>query len=115
MKVVIQGSKSFEDYNVFMRSMAVALSSMMNDSDIEIYSVGPNKINNFVSGFVNLSEDGMRARGKSIKKYFVPHAWVENNIEDVDYFIYLSKPGERPSRLVGQAEEADCEVGIFRY
>lgn len=115
MKVVVQGSKTFDDYNVFMRSMAVALSSMNNDSNIEVYTVGPSKVNNFVTGFVNLSEDGMKARGMSIRKYSVPHSWVESHVEEVDYFIYLSNPGEQPSRLVRLAEAVDCEVGVFRY
>ena len=115
MKVVVQGSKTFDDYNVFMRSMAVALSSMNNDSNIEVYTVGPSKVNNFVTGFVNLSEDGMKARGMSIRKYSVPHSWVESHVGEVDYFIYLSNPGEQPSRLVRLAESQNLEVGIFRY
>lgn len=115
MIVVIQGSKEFEDYNVFMRSMAVALSSMGDDKDIELVSAGPSLINKYVAGFANLSEDGMKNRGMKIKYYSVAHQWIETNIERVDYFIYLSKPNERPSRLVRIAEAVDCEVGLFRY
>lgn len=115
MIVVIQGSKEFDDYNVFMRSMAVALSSMGDDKNIELVSAGPSKINGFVAGFANLSEDGMKARGMKIKHYSVAHQWVETNIEKVDYFVYLSRPNERPSRLVRIAESKNLEVGIFRY
>ena len=115
MKVAVQGTKQFDDYNVFMRSMAVALSSMGDDKNIEIYSVGPRKVNNFLAGFVNLSEDGMKNRGMRIKPYMVAHSWLEQNIEDIDYFVYLSKPNERYSSLVRLAEEKDLEVGVFRY
>lgn len=116
MKVVVQGTKEFDDYNVFLRSMAVALSSLKGDeNNIEFYSVGPNKINNFLAGFVNLSEDGMRNRGMKIAFYRVPHRWVESNIDSIDYFVYLSKPKEGYSSLVYQAEEHDVEVGVFRY
>ncbi len=116
MKVLVQGSRGFDEYPVFMRSMAVALSSLKNeDKNLEIYTVGPRKVNNFVTGFVNLSEDGMRARGMSIKRYMVPHGWVEDNINSLDYFVYLSTPGERDSRLAAMADKAGVEVGIFQY
>ena len=39
------------------------------DKEINIYSVGPSQINSFVSEFSNLSERGLKARGKKIK-YF---------------------------------------------
>ncbi len=115
MIVAIQGSKDFDDYAVFMRSMAVALSSMGDSKSIELVALGPKTINNFVAGFANLSEDGMKARGMTIKHYAVAHQWIETNIEKVDYFVYLSKPDEHPSRLVRIAESVDCEVGLFRY
>lgn len=103
MKVAIQGSKSFDDYQVFLRAMAVALSSLKSDENsIEFYSVGPNRINNFLAGFVNLSEDGMKNRGMSIKYYKVSHGWLEERLDQMDYFVYLSKPKERYSPLVYQ-------------
>ena len=40
MKVLLQGSKDFDDYQVLMRAMGVALSSMPPmDKSFEIYSV----------------------------------------------------------------------------
>lgn len=115
MKVAVQGSKTFEDYNVFMRSMAVAMSSLSTGDTLTVYSVGPHKINSFLAGFVNLSEDGMKARGMSIKYYKVSHQWLEDNLDTMDYFVYLSSPKESPSRLTYIAEDKDVEVGIFRY
>lgn len=116
MKVAVQGSKAFDDYQVFLRAMAVALSSLKSEeNDIEFYSVGPNRINNFLAGFVNLAEDGMKNRGMKIKYYKVSHAWLEERLDQIDYFVYLSKPKERYSTLVHQAEKKDIEVGVFRY
>lgn len=115
MKVAVQGSKEFKDYQIFMRSMAVAMSSLNKGDTLSIYSVGPHKINSFIAGFVNLSEDGMKARGMNIKYYKVSHSWMEERLDQMDYFVYLSKPKESPSRLVRNAESRDVEVGIFRY
>ena len=81
MIVVVQGTNEFNDYSVFIRAMGVALSGMKDeDQEFAIYSVGPVKINAMVSEFSNLSERGMKARGKKIKYYKVPGQWVEETI-----------------------------------
>ena len=89
----------------------------MSDDDKEfvIYSAGPARINSFVSEFSNLSERGMKARGKKIKFYKVANAWLEDNINHVNYFAFLSKPKQPNSKLVDFAEQNNVEVGIFRY
>jgi len=116
MNIVVQGSKEFDDYQVFLRAMGVALSGMQeNDKELHIYSVGPAKINAMLSEFCNLSERGMKARGMKIKHYKVPSSWVIENIEYINYFGFLSKPKEPVSNLVGIAESKQIEVGIFRY
>jgi hypothetical protein len=67
MIVAVQGTAEFNDYNVFLRAMSVALSGMkQDDKEFIIYSVGPARVNNFVSEFSNLSERGMKARGKKL-------------------------------------------------
>jgi len=116
MIVGVQGTSSFNDYNVFLRAMSVALSSMkQDDSEFIIYSVGPAKINNFVSEFCNLSERGMKARGKKIKFYNTAPSWLNTNIEQLNYFAFLSKPSDPKSKLVHAAESKNIEVGIFKY
>lgn len=116
MIVAVQGTSEFNDYNVFLRAMSVALSGMKeDDTDFIIYSVGPAKINNFVSEFSNLSERGMKARGKKIKFYNAAPSWLDTNMNQVNYFAFLSKPNEAKSRLVSSAESKNIEVGIFRY
>jgi hypothetical protein len=116
MIVAVQGTSEFNDYNVFLRAMSVALSGMKeDDNEFIIYSVGPAKINNFVSEFSNLSERGMKARGKKIKFYNAAPSWLDTNMNQVNYFAFLSKPNESKSRLVSIAESKNIEVGIFRY
>ena len=116
MIVAVQGTKEFEDYQVFLRAMSVALSGMKSeDKEFVIYSAGPSQINSYVSEFVNLSERGMKARGRKIKFYKVPPSWIEENMEHVNYFAYLSKPKQPTSKLVASAELKNVEVGIFRY
>jgi hypothetical protein len=116
MIVAVQGTKDFNDYQVFLRAMAVAMSTMSTeDNELLIYSVGPTKINSMVSEFTNLSERGMKARGKKIKFFKVPVSYVEENMDYVNYLIFLSKPKELASKLVEKAELKNIEVGIYRY
>lgn len=116
MIVAVQGSNNFKDYNVFLRSMAVAMSNLQEeDKYFYIYTAGPANINSMVMEFVNLSERGMKSRGKKIKFFKVPPSWISENMSNVGYFAYLSTANEHNSKLVGEAELNDIEVGIFRY
>ena len=116
MIVAVQGTTEFDDYTVFIRAMGVAMSMMhKDDKEFIIYSAGPARINAFVSEFSNLSERGMKARGKKIKFYKVPSSWIDENMEYVNYFAFLCKPKQSTTRLVANAELKGIEVGIFRY
>lgn len=116
MIVGVQGTNSFKDYQVFLRAMGVAMSSMgADDPYFYIYSAGPANINSMATEFVNLSEKGMKLRGKKIKFYKVPPSWLSENMNSVNYFAYLSTPSDSVSKLVNQAEQSQVEVGIFRY
>ena len=116
MNVVVQGTNDFDDYNIFIRAMGVAMSGMQDgDDELHVYSVGPARINSMTSEFCNLSERGMRARGKKIKYYKVPVQWVYDNMEYINYVAFMSKPKQAVSKLVAEAELRNIEVGIFRY
>jgi len=116
MNVVVQGTKQFDEYNIFLRAMGVALSNMQeNDLEFNVYSVGPVKINSMVSEFCNLSERGMKSRGKKIRYYKVPFDWVEENMQHMDYFVFVCKPKEQLSKLFANAELQNKEIGVFRY
>lgn len=116
MIVGIQGTNSFKDYNVFLRSIGVALSNLeANDKYFYIYSAGPATVNSMIMEFVNLSERSMKARGKKIKFYKVAPDWISENMSDVNYFIFLSKEKESLSKLVSEAQLNKIDVGIFNY
>lgn len=116
MIVGIQGTSSFSDYNVFLRSMGVAMSMLSkDDKEFVIYSAGPGNVNKMVMEFTNLSERGMKSRGKKIKMFRVAPSWINENIESFNYFIYLATPKEQNSTLVAQAQLNNIEVGIFKY
>ena len=116
MIVGVQGTSSFDDYQVFLRAMAVTMSSLKEeDPDFYIYSAGPANINAMVSEFTNLSERGLKARGKKIKYKAVPPSWITENILDINYFAFLSKEREQVSRLIEDAKNNNVEHGIFRY
>jgi hypothetical protein len=116
MIVGIQGTNSFDDYQVFLRAMAVTMSSLREDDPyFYIYSAGPANINSMAMEFVNLSERGLKSRGKQIKYKAVPPSWITENISDINYFAFLSKEREQVSRLVDEAKDKNVEYGIFRY
>jgi len=114
--IAVQGTVNFNDYNIFMRSMAVGMSMLKDeDKEIMVYSLGPKNINNYVTEFCNITERSLKSRGIKIRYNKVPLTWAEENINSFDYFIFLSKPGEYTSKLVAEAELRGLEVGIFRY
>jgi DNA primase large subunit len=116
MLVGVQGSQSFNEYAIFLRAMAVAMSSMEEgDTEFFIYSAGPSKINSFVAEFSNITERSLKSKGIKIRFFRVPPSWISDNIHDINYFVYLSKPKEPTSKLAALAERKGIEVGVFRY
>lgn len=116
MIIVVEGTKSFDDYEIFMRAMTVALSNPNIDNDIQVWSAGPHKINSFTAAFCNSSENFLRQKGFKISFHKVTAPWIVENIGYVNYFAFFSKPNDNTSRLTRLAEETEgCEVGIFRY
>jgi hypothetical protein len=114
--IAVQGTSNFNDYQIFMRSMAVGMSMLSeDDKEILVYSVGPKQVNNYVTEFCNITERSLKARGIKIRYQKVPLSWAEQHVATIDYFIFLSKPGEYNSKLVAQAELAGVEVGLFKF
>lgn len=116
MIVGVQGTSSFSDYKVFLRAMGVAMSSLSEeDLYFYIYSAGPGNVNDMVSEFVNLSERGMKSRGKKIKMYKVAPSWISENIKDINYFAFMSKENEQVTKLIEEVKTNNVDYGIFRY
>lgn len=116
MIVAVQGTKSFDDYAVFLRAMGTALSLKKDDDkEITIFSSGPVNVNSMAMEFTNVSERSFKARGIKIKLVKIPPSWIKDNIHSLDYFAFFSKPKEPVSALVDLADSKDIEVGVYRY
>ena len=116
MIVGVQGTSSFDNYQVFLRSMAVALSELLEeDKNFHIYSAGPNNINMMAMEFSNLSEKGMKSRGKSIKFIKVTPQWLEENISEVNHFAFLSNPKEPVSKIVHISKLNNINTNVYNF
>jgi len=116
MIIAVEGTKQFENYDEFMRGMGVALSSPNVDSDIQVWSLGPHKINSFTAAFCNSSENFLKQKGFKIKFYKVNAIWTAEHLNDINYYLFFSQPKEPESRMCKAAQQVDgCEVAIFRY
>lgn len=116
MIIAVQGSKNFTDYQIFLRAMGTALSTISpEDKEIFIYSAGPANVNSMCMEFSNVVERSMKARGIRIKMQKAPIKWLKDHIDRVDYFVYLSKPRENLSELATLADKKDIEMGVYRY
>jgi hypothetical protein len=116
MIVGVQGTKSFSDYNIFLRAMGTALRSIEDgDTEFFVYSAGPAQINSMAMEFSNISERTLKAQGIKIRMVKVSPKWLKENIHILGYMVYLSKPKEPITDVVAAAEAKDIEVGIYRY
>jgi hypothetical protein len=116
MIIAVQGSKTFQDYSIFMRAMRTALYEMdKEDKEIYIYSAGPVKTNNMALEFSNVSERGLKARGIKIQARKISSSWLEENMNSMDYFAFFSRPGEPISYLVDLADQLGVEAGVYTF
>jgi hypothetical protein len=116
MIIVVEGTKQFNNYETFMRAMVVALSNVKNGNEIQVWSLGPHRVNSFTASFCNSSENFLKQKGYTISFSKVYAGWVDENLQFVDYYAFLSDPNESLSRLAQKAKDLEgCELGIFRY
>lgn len=116
MIVGVQGSKSFDDYSIFLRAVGVALRSLPEgDTEFLIYSAGPRQINGYCLEFANISERSLKAQGIKIKVIKIPPSWIENNLATLDHLLYFSKPKESLPKVVSAADAKDIPVGVYRF
>lgn len=115
MNIIVQGTKNFKDYPVFVRAMGVAMSDLGEDDEFNIYSVGPVIINNYTAEFCNITEPSLRARGKRIRFHRVPATYVEENLDNFQWFGFFCVPGDKLSHLYYTAQATDMETATFRY
>jgi hypothetical protein len=115
MIITVEGTKTFSDYEIFMKAMSVALSNI-KDNEINVWSLGPHKINSFTASFCNSSESFLKNKGFKVNFYKISHTWLAENLSSVNYYAFFSLPKEAESRMCKAAQLIEgCEVGIFRY
>ena len=116
MIVGVQGTPSFKNYNIFLRAMAVALSELKEDEkEFYLYTAGPGNISAMASEFVNLSERGMKGRGKKIQMYKTTDSWVSTCLSQMNYFAFFSNTKQPISVLAKKAKDQGVELGTFQY
>jgi hypothetical protein len=118
MMVVVQATNEFKDYTVFLRAMGVVLSGMsQDDNELAIYAVGSkdSKVAEFAMEFCNVSEKGMKLRGKKISMYKTTDAWINEYLTQMNYFAFFSNTKQSTSVLAKKAKEQGVELGIFQY
>jgi len=116
MIVGVQGTSSFNNYNIFLRAMAVALSELTDEEkEFYLYSAGPGNISEMAMEFVNLSERGMKSRGKSIKLFRVTPEWIEENINSFNHFAFVSNPKEKVSNIVNLSRSKNINTNVYNF
>lgn len=117
MKIAVNGTKGFSNYDAFLRAMRVVLSEMNknHDNDLVIYSAGPANVNAFTREFFNITERSMKSRGIRVRINNRPFSDIQNSIGEMDYLAFFCRDNESKNILVDQAEALDVEVGIYRF
>lgn len=114
MIIVVEGTKSFNNYDTFVRAMGVALSSIKNDNSVEIWSIGPHNVNNYTAAFCNITENYLRQKGIKISFHRMHHSVAENNMHRVNYYAFFGDKKDPVSKICASAELNGVETGIFR-
>jgi hypothetical protein len=117
MKLLIQGTKSFNQYEIFINAVGRSIRSMdPEDSELKLMTLGPANINSMAYEFTNISEDTLRANGIRAKVIKVTRAWVKENIDELDEFIYLCNPKEPLSDMATLIDKKGRpDMHVFRY
>jgi hypothetical protein len=116
MIIVVEGTKAFSDYDLFARGMSVALSTKNSNNEIQVWSLGPHKINSFTAAFCNITENFLKSKGFKVSFSKVNTDWVRQNIDHVNYYAFFSLPKEPVSKFATYAQhQENVEMEIFRY
>jgi hypothetical protein len=115
MIVVVQGTKSFDDYSVFLTAMRSALIQIdPNDKEFTVLSAGPSRINEMTMEFVNVSERSLKLKGIKARHAKIHPEWVLHNHDDISFYAYLCKPKEDLGTIVKDAQNKDVNVHVYR-
>lgn len=112
MILAVHGSKNFNDYAIFLKSMNKAMSNIKKgDDQIFLYAAGPWRVNSMGKDFVN----GLKARGVKIQIRKVSPLWIQENFHFLDHFAYFSTKKESLPKIVNSANAKDVPIEVYRY
>jgi len=112
MKVLISGSKEFNNPQVFRRAMGVVLSDLA-DSELTLVLAGAANTSEIARQFVNLSEEPLRLRGKTIRYVHVAPDAVD--YDEIDTVVVCVLPSQKNTALGHTAADHGVNVEVFRY
>jgi hypothetical protein len=116
MIVVVQGTKNFNDYSIFLSGIRSALIRKdEHDKEFIVFTAGPININNMAMEFLNVTERSMKAKGIKTKLVKIPPKWIEDNHAEIDYFAFYCLPKESLPDSVQTARAKDVDVQIYRH
>lgn len=117
MKILIQGTKAFSQYEIFINALGRSIRSMdKDDPELILFSLGPTNINSMAYEFTNISENTLRSNGIRAKVIKITRSWVRSNLDELDEFIYFCNPKEALSDVATLIDKKGApELNVFRY
>lgn len=116
MIVVVQGTKTFSDYAVFLSGMRSALINLSDDDkQFTVFSAGPVNINNMAMEFINVTERSLKAKGIKSKLVKVPPSWIEQNQQDINLLAYYALPKEPIPDMITRVSDNGVNVQFYRF
>ncbi len=122
MRILVYGTKKFEDYPTFMRGLVVAIEEnlVIQDNRIEVLTAGPQKINAYTAEFINRSEGYFKQKKIKTKFLRIKYEDVLNNMEEyeIDYVVSFNSKGD-PDRffdsMLSKAEKLNIPASYYRF
>ncbi len=116
MIVVVQGTKGFSDYSIFLSGMRSALINLPDDDkQFTVFSAGPVNINSMAMEFINVTERSLKAKGIRSKLVKVPPSWIEQNHHDIDLLAYYALPKEPVPDMITRVSNKGVNVQFYRF
>jgi hypothetical protein len=121
MKILVYGSKSFEDYPTFMRGVVVAIEENLykQDKQIKLLAAGPRRINGYAAEFINRSEGLFRQKKIWTKFTRVKYEDVLENLEkyEIDHIVSFnskSDPDKTFDAIIRKAEKLKIPASYYK-
>jgi len=116
MIVVVQGTKGFSDYSIFLSGMRSALINLPDDDkQFTVFSAGPVNINEMAMEFINVTERSLKAKGIKSKLVKIPPSWIEQNHHEIDLLAYYALPKEPIPAMIDKVSNKGVNVQFYRF